>query len=165
MLDCCAVLCCVVLCCAVLCCAVLCQLWSICMLFVAPSKHTRVKCMFNFCDVSVGCTVATMVVTYIHVRLFSLRLQVQQHDKDTSKQTHVFVCAGSGLDIKVVRAITAELRKQLGLTLFGYDTVVQENTGSLPHKRLRQLLYKRCLLSFSRLLTRLGCISIANDCS
>ena len=39
--------------------------------------------------------------------------------------------AGSGLKPDVVRAITAELRKRLGLTLFGYDTVVQEGTGDL----------------------------------
>lgn len=37
--------------------------------------------------------------------------------------------AGSGLKPDVVRAITEELRKRLGLTLFGYDTVVQEGTG------------------------------------
>ncbi|KAL3142372.1 hypothetical protein ABBQ38_002708 [Trebouxia sp. C0009 RCD-2024] len=36
---------------------------------------------------------------------------------------------GSGLKHGVVRAITKELRKILGLTLFGYDTVVQEGTG------------------------------------
>lgn len=39
--------------------------------------------------------------------------------------------AGSGLNIEVVHAITAELRKRLGLMLFGYDTVVQEDTGML----------------------------------
>ncbi len=33
--------------------------------------------------------------------------------------------------MEVVQAITDELRKRLGLTLFGYDTVVQENTGVL----------------------------------
>ncbi|KAL3152451.1 hypothetical protein ABBQ32_001496 [Trebouxia sp. C0010 RCD-2024] len=36
---------------------------------------------------------------------------------------------GSGLKHDVVQAITKELRKILGLTLFGYDTVVQEGTG------------------------------------
>jgi len=39
--------------------------------------------------------------------------------------------AGSGLNMEVVRVITDELRKRMGLTLFGYDTVVQENTGVL----------------------------------
>lgn len=39
--------------------------------------------------------------------------------------------AGSGLKHDVVQAITKELRKILGLTLFGYDTVVQEGTGEL----------------------------------
>ena len=39
--------------------------------------------------------------------------------------------AGSGLKMEVVQVITNELRKRLGLTLFGYDTVVQENTGVL----------------------------------
>lgn len=33
--------------------------------------------------------------------------------------------------MEVVQVITDELRKRLGLTLFGYDTVVQENTGVL----------------------------------
>ncbi|DBB10768.1 TPA: hypothetical protein ACH3X3_007252 [Trebouxia sp. C0006] len=37
--------------------------------------------------------------------------------------------AGSGLNMEVVRVVTDELRKRMGLTLFGYDTVVQENTG------------------------------------
>lgn len=41
----------------------------------------------------------------------------------------ITVLAGSGLKPDVVRVITEELRKRLGLTLFGYDTVVQEGTG------------------------------------
>lgn len=43
----------------------------------------------------------------------------------------MLVSAGSGLKRDVVRAITQELRKILGLTLFGYDIVVQEDTGDL----------------------------------
>lgn len=46
-------------------------------------------------------------------------------------QRRTIVIAGSGLKPDVVRAITAELRKRLGLTLFGYDTVVQQGTGDL----------------------------------
>ena len=38
--------------------------------------------------------------------------------------------------MEVVQVITDELRKRLGLTLFGYDTVVQENTGVLASQHL-----------------------------
>ncbi len=44
--------------------------------------------------------------------------------------------AGSGLNMEVVQVITDELRKRMGLTLFGYDTVVQENTGVLASQHL-----------------------------
>ena len=44
------------------------------------------------------------------------------------------VVAGSGLKPDVVRAITEELRKRLGLTLFGYDTVVQQDTGDFERE-------------------------------
>ena len=49
----------------------------------------------------------------------------------TKVQRCTIVIAGSGLKPDVVRAITAELRKRLGLTLFGYDTVVQQGTGEM----------------------------------
>ena len=51
------------------------------------------------------------------------------------------VIAGSGLKPDVVRAITEELRKRLGLTLFGYDTVVQQDTGDLEWEKPHTPLY------------------------
>ena len=47
-------------------------------------------------------------------------------------KTNMRYCADSGLNLEVVKAITEELRERLGLTLFGYDTIVQEGTGSIP---------------------------------
>ena len=49
-------------------------------------------------------------------------------------QRCTIVVAGSGLKPDVVRAITEELRKRLGLTLFGYDTVVQLDTGDFERE-------------------------------
>lgn len=56
--------------------------------------------------------------------------------------------AGSGLNIEVVHAITAELRKRLGLMLFGYDTVVQENTGVLTSSPLLCMVISDCKLVY-----------------
>lgn len=38
--------------------------------------------------------------------------------------------AGKGISQEVVHVVTAQLKAILGLTLFGYDVIVEEHSGS-----------------------------------